>query len=179
MEGITNILTSPTFWSNVPSFIILIVVLAVLAKIFKVQIKTDHITVGGESQASFTERAIIREQCDFAHEYLRGLIGKIEPMMTEEDCHKYGGYRTKYILEIVYDEMVKWITFNHITDDQAYITSKQNKICAMVYAENVNPEFKTPEFQDRMKRWVEEIILELVRTRKVYTQQMKQLKEKK
>lgn len=172
METLATILTSKEFLTNIPSFVLLVIVIAAIAKLFKVQIKTEHIQIGGESKATYYERTIVREQCDFTHTYLMGLLGKIEAVCPDHTL-LYDGYFSKYILELAYDEFVKWINYNHITDDEAYIMAKQAKICALVYAQNPRPEFKTPEFQARMERWVAEIIHELVHIRKVYTEQMK------
>lgn len=172
MGTLATILTSKDFLSSLPAVTLLIIVLVVLTKVFKIQVKTKHIQIGGESKESFYERTIVREQCDFTHTYLMGLLGKIEAVCPDHTL-MYNGYFSKYILELAYDEFVKWINYNHITDDEAYIESKQAKICALVYAQNPRPEFKTPEFQERMKRWVAEVIRELVHIRKVYTEQMK------
>lgn len=172
MEQLANVLTNPTFWSNTPMFILLVVIFVILLKVLKVRVNTGHIQIGGEPREAFYERKIVQEQCDFAHAYLMGLLGKIETACAD---HKllYDGWMTKCILEYAYDEFVNWIHYNHITDNEAYITTKQNKICSLIYAQPVRDEFKTPEFQERMCNWVKEIIIELVRIRKVYTEEMK------
>ena len=124
--------------------------------------------MGRARSASDTERAIIREQCDFTHVYLMGLVSKIKQVTPDL---LYDGYFTKYILEVAYDEFVRWITFNHIEDSEEYISTKQRKICSLVYSMGVRNEFKTAEFNHRMCNWVEEIIRELVRIRRVYERQ--------
>lgn len=161
-------LTSEAFMSRIPSVILLIIAVCILARMLKIKIKTEHIQIGGENRDVFYERKIVREQCDYAHTYLAGLLHKIRSTCSDGEL-LYCGWFSKYILEDVYDEVVKWITFNHITDDEAYISAKQKKICSLVYTYNVRPEFKTPEFQERMKKWTEELIVELVKIRKLYT----------
>jgi len=37
MEQISEILTSPTFWSNIPSFIVLLVVLCLIIRVFRIK----------------------------------------------------------------------------------------------------------------------------------------------
>ena len=172
MEQVEQILTNPTFWSNTPSVILLIIVLVLVMKLLKVKVNTSHIQIGGESAESWTERKILQEQSDFAHEYLMGLTGKITALAPDGKL-QYDGWFTRCILEDVYDEVVRWITYNHIVDNEAYISTKQNKICALIYKYNILPPYRTPEFQERVKRWVQELILELVRIRKVYKEQMK------
>lgn len=172
MEHVAQILTSHEFLSNMPAVILLFTVLTVLLKLLKVNVRTNHITIGGESKEAYYERKIVQEQSEFVHTFLMGLVGKIADVCPDKTL-VYDGWMTKCILEYAYDEMVTWIHYNHISDSDAYVSVKQNKICSLIYAQPVRPEFKTPEFQERMKKWVAEIITELVRIRKVYTEEMK------
>lgn len=167
MEQLAKILTSPEFLNSIPNVLLLLFVVGVAAKLGLLRIKTDHIQIGNTVAASDIERTIIREQCDFTHTFLMGLVNKIEAA-TDDGKLLYNGWFTKCILEVVYDEFVKWITFNHITDDEAYVHTKQEKIKALVYSMGVRKEFKTHEFAERMDKWVLEVITELVRIRKLY-----------
>lgn len=171
-EAISRILTSPYTWQVLLLAVVLVFGGIVLVKTGTLSINTKHVSLGTESKEQYYERKIIQEQCDFTHTYLMGLVGKITAVCPDHTL-LYGGWFTRCILEDAYDEFVKWITFNHITADESYISTKQKKICALVYNYAVRPEFKTQEFQERMNRWVSEIITELVRIRKVYTEQMK------
>lgn len=166
-EAIANIFTSESFLSSIPSVILFVVVIGIAVKLGIIKVKTDHVQIG--TMSSEREHRIMQEQCDFAHTYLMGLLGKVDAVI--DGPLQYNGWFAKCILEGVYDEIVRWITQNHITDDEAYVSTKQNKICALVYSYNVMPEYKTPEFQERMKKWVAEVISELVRIRKVYMKQ--------
>lgn len=171
MESITNVLTNPTFWSNVPSFILLLVVLAVLAKVFKVKIKTNHITVGGEDATAYYERAVVRNQVNQAKLFCMALENKINAMVSKKN--KYTEYYIKYILECVYDKIVEWIMYNHIENTEQYIESKQWEISSLVYSFSPPDQFKTPEFQERMNKWVAEIIGRMSSVRKLYNRSKK------
>lgn len=172
-ESISNILTSPNALQTIVSIILILLIVVVMIKTGMIRIRTKHVQVGNARISSDTERKIIQEQCEFTRAYLNGLIGKITEACPD---HKlmYDGWFTRCILSDAYDEFVKWITQNHISDNKAYVSTKQNKICALIYSYPVRSVFKTPEFQTRMKNWVEEIIRELVRIRKVYTEQAKE-----
>ena len=172
MEHVVSLFTNETFLSNLPGVILFLVAMVILGKVLHVKIHTNHITIGGESADTYYERKIVQEQCDYVHAYLMSLQGKITDVCPDHVL-KHDGWMTKCILEYAYDEFVTWIHYNHITDTEAYISVKQNKIISLVYSQPVRPEFKTPEFQERMKRWVAEIITELVRIRKVYTEEKK------
>lgn len=167
-EAISNILTSTNALQTIISIILVMLIIVVMIKTGMIRIRTKHVQVGKARSASDTERAIIREQCDFTHVYLMGLVSKIKQVTPDL---LYDGYFTKYILEVAYDEFVRWITFNHIEDSEEYISTKQRKICSLVYSMGIRNEFKTAEFNHRMCNWVEEIIRELVRIRRVYERQ--------
>lgn len=167
-EAIKEILVSQNALQTIASIILILLILVIMVKTGMIRIWTKHVQVGRARSASDTERAIIREQCDFTHIFLKGLMGKIQKIKPDL---LYDGYFSKYILELVYDEFVRWITLNHIEDSEEYVSTKQKKICSLVYSMGVSDEFKTPEFNRRMCNWVSEIILELVRIRRVYEKQ--------
>ncbi len=169
-EAIERVLVSPNALQTIISIILILLIVVMMIKTGMIRIHTKHVQVGQTRSESDTERAIIREQCDFTHTYLKGLIGKIQKVTPDL---LYDGYFTRYILEVVYDEFVNWITFNHIEDSEEYISTKQKKISSLVYSMGVRDEFKTPEFNKRMCNWVEEILRELVRIRRIYLRNSK------
>lgn len=167
-EAISKVLTSQNAPQTIIGVIVICLLVVIMLRTGMIRIRTKHVQVGAWRSATDTERAIIREQCDFTHVYLQGLVSKIQQVTPDL---LYNGYFTRYILEVAYDEFVRWITFNHVEDSEEYISTKQQKICSLIYSMGVRDEFKTPEFNARMRRWVEEIIRELVRIRKVYEKQ--------
>jgi predicted phosphohydrolase len=166
MESIAKMLTSETFLSNIPSVLLLVVALAILAKILKIRINTDHITIGGEDKKAYYERSVVRNQVNQAKLFCMALENKIIAVLDEPP--KSDGYYVKYILECVYDKIVEWIMYNHIENTEEYIESKQWEIQSLVYSFNPPDKFKTPEFKERMDRWTAEIIGRMVSIRKLY-----------
>ena len=81
---------------------------------------------------------------------------------------QYNDYFAKYILERVYDKVIEWIMFNHITMNQLYIQDKQDTILNLIYAQPINDDFKTPEFKVRVENWVKELIERLVNVKTLY-----------
>lgn len=158
-EAIGNALTSENATSIFVTFIILAIVFFIAVKFGWVKVKTSCLSIGDDER----ERNIIRQQVEWAHIFITSLSGKITA-----DNSKFNGYFTKYILECVFDEVVDWITFNHLNTSSAYIQIKQDKICALVYSMNVREEFKSPEFHRRMCAWTKEVIEKLVQIREVY-----------
>lgn len=163
-EAITNIATSERFVSIAVVAGAFVVAFAVLVKMNLIDIDTNHVKIGMSD--SDKERRIITEQLDWAESYIAGLESKIR--MVTPDL-KYGGYFTKFILAEVTREVSRWIKLNHIDDSEGYIHSKQMKIASLVYAQNVQAPFLDPEFKSRMDRWVEEVIRELIKIRRLYS----------
>ena len=158
-EAIEKILVSSNAITVLVFLVIMMIVLAILAKTHVITIQTSAVKIGGDEK----ERNIIRQQVEWARVYIMSLEAKIATMKSD-----YDEYFTKYILERVYDEVVDWITFNHLNLSSAYIEIKQEKVCALVYSLNVEERFKTKEFKQRMYGWIREIIERLVQIREVF-----------
>ena len=158
-DAVAKALTNENTWMVLVFLAVFIVLIAVLAKIGLITVHTKALKIGSDEN----ERNIIRRQVDWTHFFIMSLEAKIQT-----DTTQYGGYFTKYVLECVYDEIVKWIMQNHITTAADYIEVKQEIICAIVYSMGVRDEFKTKEFKQRMCNWTREVIERLVQIRGVY-----------
>ena len=130
-----------------------------LAKSGLVKISTGCFQLGEDSK----ERDIIRQQIEWTHTFLMGLESEIIVNKSQ-----YNGYFTKYILERIYDEVIEWISFNHINLNSDYVSVKKDKIKFIVYSFELKPEFYSKEFSEKMDEWTETIIKRLVTIREVY-----------
>lgn len=108
------------------------------------------------------ERRVIQKQMEAAYIFIMSLEGKIQPKDK-----RFGGYFLERILERVYDKALEWIVFNHINTTSLYVEDKQDAVCSLVYTFPVDDEFKTPEFNARMRAWTRELIERLVRIREL------------
>jgi hypothetical protein len=161
-ESISKVLTSENAWQVLIFLGIAVFIFVLLIKGGVIAIKTKHFRVGQAEK----EREIIRRQVEAAHDFIMSIEGKINA-----DTSHYNGYFIKYILERVYDKVIEWIMFNHITDTPMYVQDKQATICNLVYTFSISEEYKTPEFKNRMCNWTAELIARLVRTRELYTKE--------
>ena len=166
MEALSTIFTNKEFLTSIPLVVLLIAAVAIISKMLHVKVHTKHFTIGHEHVASVYERKILQEQCDFAHDYITGLVDEFESA-AKNNVLQYGGWFAKYILEIIYDEVVCWIMYNHMSEDEAYISVKQSKIRAIFSTFDVLPELKTPEFYASLDNWIKDVICELVRIRNI------------
>ena len=162
-NNLKDILTSA---NGIPLVVILVllVVLVIrmavkLGKAGLLSINTKYVHLG----KNVSERELIRRQIECAHDFIMSIEGKLV-----SDEMKYDEYFTKYILERVYDKVIEWIMFNHITVNQLYIQDKQDTILNLIYALPINSDFKTPEFKTRVENWVKELIERLVNVKTLY-----------
>ena len=162
-ESITTTLTSdngPKLLITIAILLLIIIALTIrLGKSGLLSIHTKYVKIGNK----VSEREIIRRQIEVAHDFIMSIEGKLVC-----DNSKYNGYFTKYILERVYDKVIEWIMFNHITMNQLYIQDKQDTILNLVYAQPISEEFKTPEFKVRVENWVKELVERLVNVKVLY-----------
>lgn len=136
-----------------------VLILIILVQAGLVRIDTGSFKMGADHK----ERDIIRQQIEWSHSYIVGLKPQIDA-----DEAQYNGYLTLFILETMFDEVVNWISFNHINLESDYISVKQEKIKSILNTMPINERFRTKEFYRKVDRWVEEIIRKLVLIRKVY-----------
>lgn len=83
-----------------------------------------------------------------------------------EDVNKY---RVRFVNEKIYDEIVKWISFNHITKDDVYVEVKQNIVWGLITTYTDREFFKTEELHEAVNAEVKRIIYKLVDIRKYYS----------
>lgn len=108
------------------------------------------------------ERDIMRQQSKWVLDYLESYERKLPEVKGTNP------YRTKYILEKVYDEIVVWIVYNHISLDKSYVEIKQDQICYTITKLTRFNIYKSPEFQNEIREQVKLIIEKLVTIRETY-----------
>ena len=158
-EAIAEILTNSNALLVLIFAMIFASILIVLAATGMVRIDTGTFKMGADHR----ERDIIRQQIEWSHSYVMGLESRIKVDKTN-----FGGFKTKYILELCANEITNWISFNHINLDSAYVSIKQEKMKSIIRSMDVDPTFTSKEFEKQVDKWVEEIINKLVEIREVY-----------
>ena len=89
-------------------------------------------------------------------------------MALEKKIPRFDGYNEylgKYMAELAFDEIVNWITVNHIQPDEDYISIKQNIIWDLVLAETVDDRVKTDKVKKIVFANIEDIIKRLYQMR--------------
>lgn len=156
-ESIGNVLTSNNAVAVLITLLILVIVAAVLAKVGIFQFKGKGVTIGGDED----ERAIIRQQTEWTQLFIQSM--QQLPIFEDSDT-----YHTLYILEKVFDEVLNWIVFNHISDSENYISIKQEKIWNLIQTLVTDKKFTSTEFKQVIYDNTEVLIKRLVYIRKNY-----------
>ena len=164
VEGLKEILTSANAWMFLLFLGFAIFILVKMSKLGLLSFKGKGLRIGSDE----TERTIIREQSKWAYLFIMAIKGKV----LDENATDAQNDRCELILEKVFDKVIDWINYNHISSNNSYVEIKQGEIKNLVYSQNnLDDNFKTPEFEVRMDEWVKELILNLIQIRKEYSQQ--------
>lgn len=159
-ETIGNVLNGNNAIPVIIFALMTIIVIGILGKKGIISINKCGVRIGSDEK----ELTIVRNQSQWAYLYIMALKGKLIPL----ESPKREDFFADYVLERVYDKVVEWITYNHISNNNSYIEIKQSEVKCIVYSLPIQEEFKTPEFETRMNGWVKEIILNLIKIRKEY-----------
>lgn len=157
-DAIKSVLTSSNAWFIVIFLMIIFIVATILLINGKLIINSKHFKLGSSEK----ERNIIRQQLEWA-KYHCEAFEKNVPRVEQTDS-----WRVKYILEKIYDEIVDWISFNHIADNPSYIGVKQDKIVYLVHSLTTLEIYHGAEVEKIIRDDVEFIIKRLVEIRQLY-----------
>lgn len=164
IDGLKEILTSANAWMFLLFLGFMIFVLVKMSKSGLISFRGKGLRIGSDE----TERTVIREQSKWAYLFIMAIKGKV----LSEDVSEEQNDRCELILEKVFDKVIDWVNYNHISSNNSYIEIKQGEIKNLVYSQNrLDDIYKTPEFARRMDDWVKELILNLIQIRKEYLQQ--------
>lgn len=157
-EAISNVLNGENVFPVLFFLIFLILIFLLLIKTGVLSIRTNVIRIGSNEH----ERTIIRQQIEWTKLYCKGLEAKIP------HPEGYNKWRGLYISERIFDEIVTWITFNHISLNEDYVEIKQTRIINLVNSLTEKDEFRTEEFQEQIRREMKFVINKLIQIRKLY-----------
>lgn len=128
-------------------------------------IKNGYINFDNESLRigyADRERNIIKQQQDYVWLHLQDMEANLD---KPSDYDKNLG---QMIIMAMYIEYVSWISFNHLTKSDAYISVKQNRLVALVNRYTVKEQFKADNFIEDIRKDTKETIYELIKIREVY-----------
>ena len=155
-ESLERLIESGKGWFVL--IIVLLIVLCVRQGLFRY--KSEKILFGKDMEG--TERSILISQFEYAYSMCQGFMNQI-PKFEEFD-----EFRARYIIELCYDEIVKWIYFNHIENKDGYIENKQDIIWSIVQTNVTHTKLTSKQFKKIVDEYIRHIIEHLVIIRSEY-----------
>jgi hypothetical protein len=157
-ESVERLVESGKGW-----FVLIIIALMVFAiRQGYMKVKTEKIMIGRDFGER--ERSILKNQMDYAYRMCTGFINEIPRFEGFDE------FRAKYIIELCYDEFVKWININHIENKKGYIENKQDIIWNVIQANVHHKKLTSDQFKKEVDEKVAHIIEQLVSIREEYKQ---------
>ena len=161
MDALFTYLSSENFWKSVIGIGALIILFAVLAKKGLISFKGHGLNVGTSNEE---ELAIVRTQIQWCEADCNNMLRELTKNLPEGTSMNEN--KAKYTIEMVLDELVKIVIFNHITLEPTYIKLKQDLIWSVV--SNINLEPLWNNLEDIVKARVEVAIRTLYEIRQYY-----------
>ncbi len=165
MEWLASVLTSSNAIPIIIIAVLLVVIIAILAKKGIVSFKGKGLTVGNGDDE--TERTIIRNQIQYAQTAVGDLYSTIPYWENRDE------YRLRYIMELIIDCFVECAIFNHISQEKIYLELKQRKIWQCIIDHSESPNILTDEFKKAVYEETEHILDKFIEIREYYKNEEK------
>lgn len=140
-------------------------VLLILAGIFIIafyMVKKGYFKFNGKgiSIGETVPRELIRNQWEYAQSACEAQFCKIRPY-TDSDVE------AKYLISKVNDIFQSAIVYNYMSENESYLRAKQSLVLNCIQKRSKNEHFQSEEFKSCCNRFVENLIKDLVRMKKV------------
>lgn len=163
LSWIADIFNGENALQTIITIIVVILIMAILAKTGLISFKSDKLSIGTSYMDK--ERTIIRQQIEYAENACMSFIWNQN--RTEDE--KEDPFKIKYTNERIFDCVIAWISFNHITTDDTYVEIKQNIIWSLVTSITSDDYYKSEEFHSICDDQTKTIIKKLCDIRKYYS----------
>lgn len=159
-EAIGQIFTSGNGVSIAIVLVLITALIIIGARHGYIKIKTSKFAIVGETRGN--ERLVMQKQLSWLYDAVFAFEHKIPKP------EGYNEFRGRYILSILYIDIIDWVLNNHIEESQRYIKIKQSEIWNKTQTLVGKDELKTQKFKNAVDEYVKYIIHNLVLIRKEY-----------
>lgn len=125
----------------------------------KISFKGHGLKIGADE----TERTILRRQTNYIEHEMDSMASTLLKQHPDFDT-----WRTKYIVEKVYDEYIRAIHWNHINDSDSYVDDIYGTVLAIIRKRAEKDWFWSTDFENFLKEHTSKMITKLVKIRKEY-----------
>lgn len=167
MEWLASVLTSSNAIPIIIIAVLLIVIIAILAKKGIVSFKGKGLTVGNGNDERDIERTIIRSQIQYVKSAVSDFYDDIPDFPNRDE------WRLKYICERIISVFTNIISFNHISREKIYTEMKQSEIWAVIINNTASEIMTSDEFKNVVYAKTAEILDKLISIREYYKKEDK------
>ena len=167
MEWLATVLTSSNAIPIIIIAILLIVIIAILAKKGIISFKGKGLTVGNVNDERDIERTIIRSQIQYVKSAVSDFYDDIPDFPNRDE------WRLRFICEKIVSVFTDIISFNHISKEKIYTEMKQATIWAVIINNTTASIMTSDEFKDVVYTKTAEILDKLITIREYYKKEDK------
>lgn len=134
-DSISVVLTSSNAIPVLLAVIIILILVAIFAKVGVLSVKKAGIVVGGGHLLE--ERLLLKRELEFVQKYCLGLEGELTNIFADlkHDQTLLRVYRFKYLAAMISNEVERWVLINHFSKDPTYLKGKAVELRALIVAE--------------------------------------------
>lgn len=155
-ESVERLVNSGQMWF----VLICIACMIICVKAGILRYKSDKILFGKD--IGERERSILKNQIEYSYRMCQGFFNQVPRFDGFDE------FQAKYIIELCYDEIVKWIYFNHIETKNGYIENKQDIIWSIIQMNVTHKKLTSKQFRATVDDYVRHVIEHLVSIREEY-----------
>lgn len=167
MEWLSNILTSSNAIPIIIIAVLLVVIIAILAKKGIVSFNAFGLKIDNGDDERDVERTIIRSQIQYAQTAVGDFYSTIPYWENRDE------YRLRYIMELIIDCFVECAIFNHISREKIYRELKQRKVWQCVIDHSESPNILTDEFKKAVYEETNNILDKFIEIREYHKKEKK------
>ena len=139
-EAVSQVLNGHNGIFVLISVVVVLLVLVYLSRKGGFSLHTSFLSLGTANK----ERDIIRHQIEASHAAV---------LMAMEELNITDNWHIKYVFERVYDKVVEWVIFNHMSMSPLYIESKFMAVYNLCSSLGM-VEIRESANKDKLKEWV-------------------------
>ena len=167
MEWLASVLTSSNAIPIIIIAVLLVVIIAILAKKGIISFKGKGLTVGNGNDERDIERTIIRNQIQYVKSAVSDFYDDIPDFPNRDE------WRLKYICERIISAFTDFISFNHLSREKIYTEMKQSEIWAVIINNTASEIMTSDEFKNVVYTKTAEILDKLISIREYYKKEDK------
>lgn len=143
--------------------IFLLAVIFIVAKAIRsgtINLHTGVLDIGKIGKSIDDERELIRQQVKWLELFIADKYVELAKYKENDEFH------TKYVLEKMFDEVIEWVLYNHITTRGEYVKIKQDLMWRLIKGLTYADVYHTDEFKQYVYDQTETVILHLIQIKK-------------